>query len=61
MTVILLLGVLKLQSQFLSSQSGESVNAGNVIVAKELLCGVIILTDMCGREKYIFLICLFSK
>ena len=51
-TGILLLGVLKqdiLQSKLVISQSDDSVNArvSNVIVVKELLCGI----DVCGRKK----------
>ena len=59
LTGILLLGVLKkdmLQFKLLISRREDAVNArvSNVIVVKELLCGAIMLTDACGRKKYIF-------
>ena len=52
-TGILLLGVLKqdiLQSKLVISQSDDFVTArvSNVIVVKELLCGI----DVCGRKKF---------
>ena len=62
----LVLGVLKpdmSQSKLLIRQSDDSGNTrvSNAIVGKELLCGVIKLTDVCGRKKHLyFLICLFQ-